>query len=164
MAYLYRHVRLDKNEPFYIGIGKNDDDGYIRAYSKKDRNVHWHNVVNVTEYRVEIVYSNIEWKVKKLYRNGIYNTPEIRASRARIASKRFKGTTLKQETKDKISETVKQLHENGAYDEKYKKCSISMLGKNKGANCSSETRKKLSDARRRTITLKNAIRNNENLD
>ena len=22
MAYLYRHIRLDKNEPFYIGIGK----------------------------------------------------------------------------------------------------------------------------------------------
>jgi hypothetical protein len=21
MAYVYRHIRLDKNEPFYIGIG-----------------------------------------------------------------------------------------------------------------------------------------------
>jgi len=21
MAYLYRHIRLDKNEPFYVGIG-----------------------------------------------------------------------------------------------------------------------------------------------
>ena len=33
-----------------------------------------------------------------------------------------------------------------------------------GHHHSLETRKKLSDARRRTITLKNAIRNNENLD
>jgi hypothetical protein len=24
MAYLYRHIRLDKNQPFYIGIGKDD--------------------------------------------------------------------------------------------------------------------------------------------
>jgi hypothetical protein len=22
MIYLYRHIRLDKNEPFYIGIGE----------------------------------------------------------------------------------------------------------------------------------------------
>ena len=21
MAYVYRHIRLDKNEPFYIGVG-----------------------------------------------------------------------------------------------------------------------------------------------
>lgn len=28
MAYLYRHIRLDKNEPFYIGIGS--DSNYNR--------------------------------------------------------------------------------------------------------------------------------------
>jgi hypothetical protein len=32
MAYLYRHIRLDKNEPFYIGIGS--DKQYKRAYNK----------------------------------------------------------------------------------------------------------------------------------
>ena len=30
MAVVYRHIRLDKNEPFYIGIGKN----IKRAYEK----------------------------------------------------------------------------------------------------------------------------------
>ena len=29
MAYLYRHIRLDKNEPFYIGIGS--DTNFKRA-------------------------------------------------------------------------------------------------------------------------------------
>jgi hypothetical protein len=29
MAYLYRHIRLDTNQPFYIGIGKEDNG---RAY------------------------------------------------------------------------------------------------------------------------------------
>ena len=29
MAYVYRHIRLDKNEPFYIGIGS--DNNYKRA-------------------------------------------------------------------------------------------------------------------------------------
>ena len=32
MAYLYRHIRLDKNEPFYIGIGSNELNNYKRAY------------------------------------------------------------------------------------------------------------------------------------
>ena len=29
MAYVYRHVRVDKNQPFYIGIGT--DNNYKRA-------------------------------------------------------------------------------------------------------------------------------------
>ena len=33
MAYVYRHIRLDKNQPFYIGVGTCDT--YERAYSKK---------------------------------------------------------------------------------------------------------------------------------
>lgn len=31
--YLYRHIRLDKNEPFYIGIGS-EKFGFNRAISK----------------------------------------------------------------------------------------------------------------------------------
>ena len=34
MAYLYRHIRLDKNKPFYVGIGDNDNNNYKRAHSK----------------------------------------------------------------------------------------------------------------------------------
>ena len=54
MAYLYRHIRLDINQPFYIGIGENG-----RAYSKRDRNVNWHNIVNVTDYEVEILMDGL---------------------------------------------------------------------------------------------------------
>ena len=61
MAYVYRHVRLDKNEPFYIGIGKSDSD-FNRAYSHKNRNVYWNNIVNVTEHRVEIMLQDITWQ------------------------------------------------------------------------------------------------------
>lgn len=32
MAYVYRHIRLDKNEPFYIGIGKDEGGKYIWKY------------------------------------------------------------------------------------------------------------------------------------
>lgn len=41
MAYVYRHIRLDKNEPFYIGIGS--DNKYSRAKQKTGRNDRWHN-------------------------------------------------------------------------------------------------------------------------
>ena len=45
MAYLYRHIRLDKNEPFYIGIGGDDKGYYERAYHKiSHRNKHWKNI------------------------------------------------------------------------------------------------------------------------
>ena len=60
MAYVYRHIRLDKNEPFYIGIGKSNSD-FNRAYSHKNRNVYWNNIVNVTKHRVEIMLQDITW-------------------------------------------------------------------------------------------------------
>lgn len=56
--YLYRHIRLDKNEPFYIGIGKvyPGTAYYNRAYSKNYRNKYWSNVVSKTVYNVEILF------------------------------------------------------------------------------------------------------------
>jgi hypothetical protein len=61
VAYLYRHIRLDKNEPFYIGIGKSDSD-FNRAHSKKSRNAYWYNIINLSEYRVEIMLQDITWE------------------------------------------------------------------------------------------------------
>jgi len=63
MTYVYRHIRLDKNEPFYIGIGT--DTNYQRAYSKNSRNVLWKKVVNVTNYEVEIIMDNLTKDIAK---------------------------------------------------------------------------------------------------
>lgn len=60
MAYVYRHIRLDKNEPFYIGIGS--DDNYKRANCKLGRNNMWNKIVNKTKYRVDIVLDNLSWE------------------------------------------------------------------------------------------------------
>lgn len=60
MAYLYRHIRLDKNEVFYIGIGS--DENYKRAYSKQCRNHYWNNIIKVTSYEVEIVLDELTWE------------------------------------------------------------------------------------------------------
>lgn len=60
MAYLYRHIRLDKNEPFYIGVGGLDEfDEYKRAQKSLQRNTIWTRISKKTKYEVEIVLDNI---------------------------------------------------------------------------------------------------------
>ncbi len=58
MACIYKHIRKDKNEVFYIGIGKTKK----RAYSKSGRNYHWNNVIAVTDYDIEIIETDLDWK------------------------------------------------------------------------------------------------------
>lgn len=60
--YLYRHIRLDKNEVFYVGIGTKAlinkikfKDEYHRAFNKSKRSNFWKKIVAKTEYRVEIL-------------------------------------------------------------------------------------------------------------
>ncbi len=62
--YLYRHIRLDTGEPFYIGVGKvykkdlftnNYEKHYSRAFHKHSRNNYWKNIVNLCGYEVEIL-------------------------------------------------------------------------------------------------------------
>ncbi len=59
MAYIYRHIRLDKNEPFYIGISNSGCD-YKRAYSVKDRNEIWRRIVSKSDYKVDIILDNLD--------------------------------------------------------------------------------------------------------
>jgi|LakMenEpi03Aug12_release.lakeMendotaPanAssembly.Ray.scaffolds.fasta_scaffold591922_1 hypothetical protein len=59
MAYVYRHIRNDKNQVFYVGIGS--DKYYSRAYTKWGRNKLWKNIVEKTEYVVEILFNDISW-------------------------------------------------------------------------------------------------------
>jgi hypothetical protein len=56
MAYVYRHIRLDKNEPFYIGIGDTEK----RAYIKSNRNEYWKRI-SKKGYEVEILFTNLTW-------------------------------------------------------------------------------------------------------
>lgn len=57
MAIVYRHIRLDKNEPFYIGIG----DVEARAYNKVSRSKLWKNIAKVG-YEVEILFEGLTWE------------------------------------------------------------------------------------------------------
>lgn len=63
MAYVYRHIRLDKNVPFYIGIGSDEDGKYERAFSFNGyhRNRFWKKIATISNIEVEIVIDNISW-------------------------------------------------------------------------------------------------------
>jgi len=57
--YVYRHLRLDKNEPFYIGIGCKKD--FQRAYETSDekRNPIWMKIFKKTQIQVEILFEDL---------------------------------------------------------------------------------------------------------
>lgn len=54
---VYRHRRLDTNEIFYVGIGD-----YKRPYKKSIRSQFWKNIINKTNYQVEIIAENLDWE------------------------------------------------------------------------------------------------------
>lgn len=59
MAYVYRHIRLDKNEPFYIGIANNNN---YRLSEKRGRNLIWKRIISKTSYETEILLDNLTWE------------------------------------------------------------------------------------------------------
>lgn len=68
--YLYRHIRSDKNQPFYIGIGtKTKDDVKYEIYTRStvDRkyNPIWHNIKNKTSYTIEILLESNDYEFIK---------------------------------------------------------------------------------------------------
>jgi hypothetical protein len=78
--YLYRHIRHDKNQVFYVGIGTLVSEElqkktgstfkaiHRRAYDRvKSRNQHWKNIVAITDFTVEIMLhtNDIELIAKK---------------------------------------------------------------------------------------------------
>jgi hypothetical protein len=143
MAYVYRHIRLDKNEVFYVGIGS--DKYYSRAYTKWGRNKLWKNIVDKTEYSVEILFEDLDWELAckkeiefiKLYgrkdlKNGTLTNltdggqgslgTKRTDEHKKILSERMKGKRLAlgikqtEEAKNKISNGVRNAYLEKMYD------------------------------------------------
>jgi len=77
MAIVYQHIRPDKNEIFYVGIGKT----IKRAYTTKGRNKLWQAIVKRNpDYIINIIYDNLTWEeackieVELIERIGRINT------------------------------------------------------------------------------------------
>lgn len=72
--YLYQHIREDKNEVFYVGIGTKRQysyswncysEKYHRAYSKQRRKKIWNDIVRKTTYKVEIILESYDYEFVK---------------------------------------------------------------------------------------------------
>lgn len=64
MAYVYRHIRLDKNEVFYVGIGS-DKRNYKRAKECSRRSDLWKKVISKTDWIFEIIADDISFEKAK---------------------------------------------------------------------------------------------------
>jgi hypothetical protein len=162
MYYLYRHIRLDKNEPFYVGIGtKHKDAGthrqeYYRSYIFNGRTKAWKNIAK-KGYKIEILYEsdskNIicekEKEFIKIYRlkidGGIlYNFTyggehtKLNSEMKLSISKRMKGNKnglnkkMSKESKDNLSHIKKEYYKT--HESWCKGKNFDVLFKNKISN------------------------------
>lgn len=116
-CYVYRHIRLDKNEPFYIGIGTGRN--YKRARKRgTQRNDIWNRIVAKTPYEIHILMDNLTWlqaceKEKEfilLYgRRDLGTGPLINLTEG--GDGRF-GHIVSEETRKKMSVSIKKAMAN----------------------------------------------------
>ncbi len=108
MAYVYKHIRPDNNEVFYIGIGIEKN----RINSVRSRNKYWHNIVNKYGKVEEVIEENLTWDQAcerekfwiKFYGRKIYGGSLCNMTDGGEGS--F-GKVVSTETKKKISESRK---------------------------------------------------------
>lgn len=131
-AYVYTHTRLDTNEIFYVGIGRQDN--YIRASRVARRSVFWKNIVSKTGWKVDIIYDNLTWedaclKEKELIlfygRRDLGTGSLVNHTNGGEGSN---GRIYSEETRKKMSESRIGIKRT---DEHKNKTRNSMLGKNK---------------------------------
>jgi hypothetical protein len=109
MAYVYRHIRLDKNEPFYIGISNDVNKG--RSREKTRRSKLWNRIVDKTDFDVEILFDDIpyhEAKAKEIEFIELYGRIDLGNGTLANLTNGGDGTiNPSQETRDKISKVNK---------------------------------------------------------
>jgi len=151
MPYVYRHIRLDTNQPFYIGIGSIDK--HKRAYEVQKRNKHWNNVVNKTSWSVDILFDDISWEEAgekeiefiKLYGRKVDGGLLVNVT---IGGGGTTGTRHTKESKEKISFESKNRIRHPRSEETKLKLRIANLGKvgaNLGRKWTDDMKKKLSN-------------------
>ena len=145
MAYVYRHIRLDKNVPFYIGIGS--DLQYKRAFEKSRRSIFWNKIINKTLYSVEILFDNITnefAKEKEKEFIKIYGRIDKKTGvlcNLTDGGDGINGYIFTKEHKEKLSISAKKRILSESQKEKLRGCRI-------GKKFTAEQKLKLKDARK----------------
>jgi len=167
MAYVYRHIRLDKKEPFYIGIGNDSDGKYSRANRKTYRSELWTRIITKTEYRVEILEDDLTWEEaqeKEMWWIRFYGRIDLKTgplANLTDGGDGMVGWKPTQETLDLLSSVRKGrvfLPKGWKMSEEQRnKMSKARMGKEpwiKGKKMSEEQRKKVSEAMKGCISEK----------
>lgn len=160
MAIVYVHRRKDNRKVFYIGIGKNKN----RAFTKngRQRNPHWHRIVNKYGFYVKITHSEILWEEacviekyliafwrerlgKRAITNivdggdGVFGLKMSDDAKEKMRNKKL-GTIWSQERKERHSKTITEAYKNPIALENKRKGRI-------GTKLSDEAKRKVSIAR-----------------
>jgi len=143
--YLYKHIRIDKNEPFYIGIGticqndinnSNENIYYRRAFSICRRNEIWKKITNKSKYKIEIVLESNNYdyiKEKEIEFIKYYGRIDLKTGILSNLTDGGDGTV-----NIKVSDITRQK----------------MSNRMKGTKMSKETRRKMSEKKLQKITKK----------
>lgn len=135
---VYRHRRLDNNKIFYIGIGN-----YNRPYVKYDRNKYWNNIVNKTDYAVEILVTELDWETAcelEILLITEYGRKNNNTGILCNMTSGGDGVLGYRHTKESI-EKIRQATINKISTEEYR---LKMYNVHKGRKCSEETKLKMS--------------------
>lgn len=137
--YLYRHIRLDSQEPFYIGIGTKPDYNvrsherqYHRAYVKAKKSTFWKNITSKTDYEVEILMESDDYdfiKQKEIEFIALYGRRDLGLGTLVNMTDGGDGVSnkvLSKETRDKMS---KSAMGKKASDETKAKLSLASKGR-----------------------------------
>lgn len=146
--YLYRHIRLDKNEPFYIGIGSQEECLYERARTRSGRPIEWKDIVNITKYDIDILLESYDKKfILEREREFIklYGRKNLGLGTLVNLTDGGEGSyNPSEETRDKIRNALTGIKRSA---ETKNKVRLANLGKKK-APCSQETKRKIGDKNR----------------
>ena len=130
MAYVYRHIRLDTNEVFYIGIGSQKFNK--RANTTVKRNQFWKNIVSKTEWYHEILFDDIsieEAKQKEIEFIKLYGRKDLGEGTLCNLTDGGDGT-LNYKVKDTVKEKLSIKNKGKVLSEEHKqKISCSHKGK-----------------------------------
>lgn len=151
--YLYRHIRLDKYEPFYIGIGTRINNCDIsRANRISGRNLIWKRIVKKSNYKVEILLESDNYnfiKEKEIEFIKLYGRKNIRTGTLANLTDGGEGTKGHIKTKE-VREILRLKNVGKKLSEEHKqKISLNSSRHNLGKKFSEETRKKISESRKK---------------
>jgi hypothetical protein len=118
MAYVYKHIRKDTDEVFYIGIGT-DNQGYLRSKDLKSRNRYWKYVVKKFGFTVEIVEDFLTWEescIREQYWIKFYGRRDLKEGK--LVNMTDGGDGLNNPS-DEIRQKYRDLYSNKTYVERY---------------------------------------------